>query len=57
MNFDPLIPGTPYERQQTKISWNIPSETVLPADPNELAFCSIPELASLLKRKRSAPSS
>ena len=52
LNFDPLIPGTPYERQQTKISWNIPPETVLPTDPNELAFYSIPELASLLKRKK-----
>jgi len=52
LGFDPLIPGTPYERQQRSITWNIPSATVLPADPNELAFYSIPELASLLKRKK-----
>ena len=52
LNFDPLIPGTPYESQQRPIAWNIPAETVLPADPNELAFYSIPELASLLKRKK-----
>ena len=52
LGFDPLIPGTPYERQQKSITWNIPSGTVLPSDPNDLAFSSIPELASLLKRKK-----
>ncbi|MBS1602260.1 MAG: amidase [Bacteroidetes bacterium] len=52
LGFDPLIPGTPYERRQQTISWNIPSGTVLPTDSNQLAFYSIPELASLLKRKK-----
>lgn len=52
LNFDPILPGTRYETRQRSISWNIPSETVMPANRNELAFYSIPELASLLKRKK-----
>jgi Asp-tRNA(Asn)/Glu-tRNA(Gln) amidotransferase A subunit family amidase len=52
LNFDPLLPGTPYELRQKSISWDLPSEVSLPANLNELAFYSIPELASLLKRKK-----
>lgn len=52
LNFDPLLPGTPYETKQKSIVWNIPSEVSLPANRSELAFYSIPELASLLKRKK-----
>lgn len=52
LGFDPLLPGTPYERSQKPISWSLPSEVSLPANRNELAFYSIPELASLLKRKK-----
>ncbi len=52
LNFDPLLPGTSYDRQQRSISWNLPSEVSLPANRSELAFYSIPELASLLKRKK-----
>jgi len=52
LNFDPLLSGTPYELKQKPIPWHIPSETGLPANRSELAFYSIPELASLLKRKK-----
>ncbi len=52
LGFDPLLPGTPYELRQKSISWNLPSEVSLPANQNELAFYSIPELASLLRRKK-----
>jgi Asp-tRNA(Asn)/Glu-tRNA(Gln) amidotransferase A subunit family amidase len=52
LSFDPLLPGTPYERQQRPIHWNIPQEVGLPANRNDLAYYSIPELASLLKRKK-----
>ena len=52
LSFDPLLPGTPYERQQKPIHWNIPGEVGLPANRNDLAYFSIPELASLLKRKK-----
>jgi Asp-tRNA(Asn)/Glu-tRNA(Gln) amidotransferase A subunit family amidase len=52
MVFDPLLPGTPYERRQKPIQWAIPSEVSLPADRNDLAFYSLYELASLIKRKK-----
>ncbi|HEY4065047.1 MAG TPA: amidase [Puia sp.] len=52
LGFDPLLPGTQYERQQRPIHWNIPGEVALPANRNDLAYYSIPELASLLKRKK-----
>jgi len=52
LGFDPLLPGTPYERKQKELSWNIPSAVTLPANQNDLAYYSIPELASLIKRKK-----
>ena len=50
--FDPLLPGTKYDRSQRPIHWDIPGEVALPANSNDLAFYSIPELASLLRRKK-----
>jgi hypothetical protein len=52
LNFDPLLPGTPYERHQSPLHWDIPAETAIPANRNDLAFYSIPEMASLLKRRK-----
>src|ERR1700761_2557857 len=52
LGFDPLLPGTPYDRKQTELHWNIPPAVNLPANKNDLAFYSIPELASLIKRKK-----
>lgn len=50
--FDPLLPGTPYERRQKPIHWEIPAEVSLPADRSDLAYYSLYELASLIKRKK-----
>jgi Asp-tRNA(Asn)/Glu-tRNA(Gln) amidotransferase A subunit family amidase len=50
--FSPLLPGTAYERTQRPLQWTIPTEVSLPANRNDLAFYSIPELASLLRRKK-----
>ena len=52
LGFDPLLAGTHYDLRQKPISWNLPTEVSLPANRSELAFYSIPELASLLKRKK-----
>lgn len=52
MAFDPLLPGTPYGRKQNELHWNIPPAVTLPTNRNDLAYYSIPELASLIKRKK-----
>src|SRR5438045_817036 len=38
--------------KQEKIDWKIPTDVFRPANLNELAFYSIPQLASLIKSKR-----
>ncbi len=52
----PLTPGTPLPRPipavGKKNDWGIPKNVSLPANRNELAFYSIPQLASLLKHKK-----
>jgi Asp-tRNA(Asn)/Glu-tRNA(Gln) amidotransferase A subunit family amidase len=50
--FDPLLPGTPYDRRQLPLHWNIPPDVNLPTRRDDLAYYSIPELASLIKRKK-----
>src|SRR5581483_1036942 len=52
LSFDPLLPGTPYDRKQLPLQWHIPPEVTLPANHGDLAFYSIPELASLLRRRK-----
>ena len=52
LGFDPLLPGTPYDRKQKPLHWNIPPAVSLPANRNDLAFYSVAELASLIKRKK-----
>lgn len=52
LSFDPLLPGTPYDRKQQPLQWDIPPAVSLPADRNELAWYSIPELASLIRQKK-----
>lgn len=49
--FNPAI-GKKISPQKTTISWNIPANVPLPANRNELAFYSLPQLASLLKNKK-----
>lgn len=49
--FQPAPYGTPIPNAQKKIDWPLP-QTYLPANKSELAFYSIPQLASLIKNKR-----
>ena len=50
--FDPALPGMHFNKQQEPVRWNIPDNISLPRDLNELAFYSIPQLASLIKNKK-----
>ena len=52
LSFDPLLPGTSYDRKQDPLHWAIPGEVALPANRNDLAYYSIPELSSLLRRRK-----
>ncbi|MDB5195653.1 MAG: amidase [Flaviaesturariibacter sp.] len=49
--FQPAPYGFTIPTAQKKIEWDFP-QTYLPANRNELAFYSIPQLASLIKNKR-----
>lgn len=48
----PVLPGMKFAEKQEPINWNIPANVVLPSNKNELAFYSIPQLASLIKSKK-----
>ena len=48
----PLLPGMKLPVNQKPINWNIPKNVELPKNRNELAFYSIPQLASLLRNKK-----
>lgn len=50
--FQPAPFGFKIPDKQTKVNWDIPANVALPADRNELAFYSIPQLASLIKSKK-----
>lgn len=50
--FQPAPPGCTIDTKQKAITWNIPANVSLPANPNELAFYSILQLASLIKNKK-----
>lgn len=50
--FQPAPLGFKIPVTQAKINWDIPTNTVLPANRNELAFYSIPQLASLIRSKK-----
>jgi Asp-tRNA(Asn)/Glu-tRNA(Gln) amidotransferase A subunit family amidase len=50
--FHPEPMGMKVPDKIEKISWNIPSGIELPANRNDLAFYSIPQLASLIKNKK-----
>ena len=52
MWFDPVLPQMHFEKQQQPITWDIPGNVSLPSDRNELAFYSLPQLASLFKHKK-----
>lgn len=50
--FHPLPAGLSVPVQQQKIKWELPQHVDLPANKNDLAFYSIPQLASLIKNKK-----
>jgi Asp-tRNA(Asn)/Glu-tRNA(Gln) amidotransferase A subunit family amidase len=50
--FNPAPPGMKVPTRREKISWDIPLRTELPANRNELAFYSIPQLAALIVNKK-----
>lgn len=50
--FNPAPPGFKISIQKEKIKWELPLQTKLPANINELAFYSIPQLAALIKTKK-----
>lgn len=50
--FNPAPPGTRISSKKEKIFWDIPLRTELPANRNELAFFSIPQLAALIVKKK-----
>src|SRR5579871_6845304 len=52
LSFDPVLPGMHFDKKQVPLKWEIPANVSLPANKNELAFYSIPQLASLLKNKK-----
>lgn len=49
--FDPA-PGSKPPSKREKIFWDIPMRTVLPANRNELAYYSLPQLAALILNKK-----
>ncbi len=50
--FNPAPYGFKIPQNQQKIVWDIPKNTALPTNRNDLAFYSIPQLASLIKNKK-----
>lgn len=50
--FHPATEGMKISSAKENIKWDIPVSTQLPANKNELAFYSIPQLASLIKNKK-----
>ncbi len=48
----PLLPYMNLNKKQLPVKFDIPSSVNLPADKNDLAFYSIPQLASLIKNKK-----
>ena len=52
LSFDPTPRGVQIPLKQQPVKWNLPANISLPANRNELAFYSIPQLASLIKSKK-----
>ena len=50
--FNPVLPGMTVLHKQLPVQFNIPDQVKLPTDRNQLAFYSIPQLASLIKHKK-----
>ncbi|TAH19981.1 MAG: amidase [Cytophagales bacterium] len=50
--FDPMPAGKKVNTVQQSIKWAMPTEVSLPQNKNDLAFYSISQLASLIKKKK-----
>lgn len=50
--FQPAPYGTVIPQHQQKIGWDIPANSSLPTNKADLAFYSLPQLASLIKNKK-----
>ena len=50
--FNPATSGKKVSTKKEKIYWDIPLRTEVPANKNDLAFYSIPQLASLILNKK-----
>lgn len=50
--FNPAPPGYKVSTRRERIFWDIPLRTELPANRNELAYYSIPQLAALIVTKK-----
>ncbi|HYF31286.1 MAG TPA: amidase [Chitinophagaceae bacterium] len=50
--FQPAPYGYKIPDKQAKINWDIPANVTVPSNRNDLAFYSIPQLASLIKNKK-----
>ena len=51
-SFTPALPGYTIPAKQLPVHWDIPAGTNLPKNQADLAFYSIPQLASLIKNKK-----
>lgn len=51
LTFSPVLPGMQLDKVQQKVRFSTPA-AVLPANRDELAFYSIPQLASLIKSRK-----
>lgn len=52
LSFDPVPPGMSVPTKKIRINWHIPTHVELPANKNDLAWFSIPQLASLIRNKK-----
>ena len=51
-SFSPVLPYMKFESKQLPVHFSIPTGVNLPANKTDLAFYSIPQLASLIKNKK-----
>ncbi|MEO8860839.1 MAG: amidase, partial [Ginsengibacter sp.] len=48
----PLLPYMNFYKRQLPVNFSVPEDVMLPADKNDLAFYSLPQLASLIRNKK-----
>ncbi len=52
LNFSPIPLGYPFNREQSKIDWNLPKEVTMLENVEKLCFYSVAELSELIKAKK-----